>query len=158
MIVDLVMNHSSIEHPWFRTRPRRRARTTTGTSWEDENPRWLGPGGQVVWHELDGRWYYGVFWEGMPDLNLRSAEVTAELDRIARFWLEDVGVDGFRIDAAKHLIEDGKDAQVEHARDEGVAGRLEVAGRCGRAGRDDRRRGLGSRDAWRPRTCRRART
>ncbi len=48
----------------------------------------------------------------MPDLNLRSPDVTAALDDVARFWLQDVGVDGFRLDAAKHLIEDGKDAQM----------------------------------------------
>ena len=47
----------------------------------------------------------------MPDLNLRNEAVTSELEGVARFWLADVGVDGFRIDAAKHLIEDGPDAQ-----------------------------------------------
>ena len=47
----------------------------------------------------------------MPDLNLRNAAVTAELEDVARFWLADMGVDGFRLDAAKHLIEDGQDAQ-----------------------------------------------
>ncbi len=52
-------------------------------------------------------YYYGVFWEGMPDLNLRNPEVTAQIEDIARFWLEDVGVDGFRLDGARHLIEDG---------------------------------------------------
>jgi len=52
-----------------------------------------------------------VFWEGMPDLNLRNPETTAELEDVARFWLDEVGVDGFRLDAAKHLVEDGKDAQ-----------------------------------------------
>jgi glycosidase len=62
----------------------------------------------VVWHPDGKRWYYGVFWEGMPDLNLRNPEVTAELEDVARFWLEDMGVDGFRLDAAKHLIEDGE--------------------------------------------------
>ena len=70
-----------------------------------------GPAGQVVWHPDGERWYYGVFSEDMPDLNLRNPDVTAELEDVARFWLEDVGVDGFRLDAAKHLIEDGKDAR-----------------------------------------------
>jgi alpha-amylase len=65
----------------------------------------------VAWHPEGGRWFYGVFWEGMPDLNLRNPAVTAELEDVARFWLDDMGVDGFRLDAAKHLIEDGKDAQ-----------------------------------------------
>ena len=48
----------------------------------------------------------------MPDLNLTNPEVTDELTRIAEVWLEDVGIDGFRIDAAKHLIETGRDAQI----------------------------------------------
>ena len=52
------------------------------------------------------RFYYGYFWEGMPDLNLANPEVTAELDSIADAWL-DAGIDGFRIDAARHLFEDG---------------------------------------------------
>ena len=43
----------------------------------------------------------------MPDLNLRNPDVTAALETDRRVWLEDMGVDGFRIDAAKHLIEDG---------------------------------------------------
>ena len=111
VIVDLVMNHSSAEHPWFLD-------SAAGTghedwyTWADEDPGWLGPDNQIVWHERDGRWYYALFWEGMPDLNLRSPEVTAELEAITRFWLEDVGVDGFRIDGARHLIEAAPDAQV----------------------------------------------
>jgi glycosidase len=43
----------------------------------------------------------------MPDLNLENPQVTAEMENVARFWLEDVGVDGFRLDAARHLIEEG---------------------------------------------------
>jgi len=111
VIVDLVMNHTSIEHPWFEESRDPAGERADWYVWEDENPRWLGPGGQVAWHDLDDRAYYGVFWSGMPDLNLRNPEVTAELEDVARFWLEDVGVDGFRLDAVKHLIEDGKDAQ-----------------------------------------------
>ncbi len=43
----------------------------------------------------------------MPDLNYRNPEVTAQMENMVRFWLKDIGVDGFRIDAAKHLIEEG---------------------------------------------------
>jgi glycosidase len=109
VIVDLVMNHTSIDHPWFRDSAAG-GKARDWYVWADENPGYLGPNGKA-WHELDGRWYYGVFSARMPDLNLRNADVTGELDKVARFWLEDVGVDGFRLDAAKHLIEDGKDAQ-----------------------------------------------
>jgi glycosidase len=108
VIVDLVLNHTSDQNPWFQD-----ARTPGSTHddwyiWATSNPRYLGPDGQVVWHQLGDRWYYGVFWEGMPDLNLRNPAVTAELEDMARFWLQDMGVDGFRLDAAKHLVEDGK--------------------------------------------------
>jgi alpha-amylase len=112
VIVDLVMNHSSVEHPWFQESRDVGSAHADWYVWEDANPMWLGPSGQVAWHELDDRYYYGVFWEGMPDFNLRDADVTAELRDVARYWLADVGVDGFRLDAVKHFIEDGKDAQV----------------------------------------------
>jgi alpha-amylase len=107
VIVDLVMNHTSVDHPWFHD-----ARTP-GTDhddwyvWADEYPGFSGPGGRPVWHHDGERWYYGYFWEGMPDLNLQNADVTAELDSIARFWVDDMGAAGFRLDAARHLIEDG---------------------------------------------------
>jgi len=112
VIVDLVLNHTSSENPWFEDAVRPGSEHDDWYVWADEKPTWLGPGGQVVWHPEGERWFYGVFWEGMPDLDLRSAKVTAELEDIARYWLEDVGVDGFRLDAAKHFIEEGKDAQV----------------------------------------------
>jgi glycosidase len=112
VIVDLVLNHTSSENPWFKDAITPGSKHDDWYVWADERPTWLGPGGQVVWHPEGRRWFYGVFWEGMPDLNLRNPAVTAELEDIARFWLKDVGVDGFRLDAAKHLIEDGKDAQV----------------------------------------------
>jgi hypothetical protein len=84
VIVDLVMNHTSSEHPWFED-----ARTPGSAHddwyvWATENLAWLGPDGRVAWHKLDDRSFYGVFWEGMPDLNLRNAAVTAELEDIAR--------------------------------------------------------------------------
>ncbi len=111
VIVDLVMNHTSSKHPWFTSSATGKGAKADWYVWSDDNPGWLGPGGQVAWHPLDGRWYYGVFSDAMPDLNLRDDAVTAELEDVARYWLADMGVDGFRLDAAKHLIEDGKDAQ-----------------------------------------------
>jgi glycosidase len=112
VIVDLVLNHTSIEHPWFQD-----ARTPGSPHddwyvWSTAAPSVAGPGGQPVWHRDGDRWYYGYFWEGMPDLNVANPEVTAALDDVARFWLDDMGVDGFRLDAARHLIEDG--AQLEN--------------------------------------------
>jgi alpha-amylase len=110
VIVDLVLNHTSADNPWFQASARRDGTHDDWYVWSDTNPGWLGPDGQVVWHERDERWYYAVFSEGMPDLNLRSQAVTEELDAITTFWLRDVGVDGFRLDAAKYLVEDGRGA------------------------------------------------
>ena len=107
IVVNLVMNHTSIENPWFVD-----ARTPGSVHddwyvWSATRPAVAGPGGRPVWHAAGDRFYYGYFWEGMPDLNLANPAVTAELDDIARFWLEDMGVAGFRLDAARHLLEDG---------------------------------------------------
>jgi glycosidase len=52
-------------------------------------------------------YYYGFFWSGMPDLNFETPAVQEEAKRVARYWLEEMGVDGFRLDAIRHLFEDG---------------------------------------------------
>jgi alpha-amylase len=112
VIVDFVINHTSRDHPWFED-------ALAGGEhrdwyvWSETDPGWPAVAGPNPWHETPaGDFYYGAFWEGMPDLNLRNPEVTAELTRVAEVWLEDVGIDGFRIDAAKHLVETGADAQI----------------------------------------------
>jgi len=107
VVVDLVLNHTSIDHPWFADSRRPGSEHADWYVWSDTQPAVSGPGGVPVWHRDGERWYYGYFWEGMPDLNLRDPDVTAAIDDVARFWLEDLGVDGFRLDAARHLIEDG---------------------------------------------------
>jgi alpha-amylase len=107
VIVDLVINHTSVEHPWFQD-----ARTPGSDHddwyiWLDEHPGFAGPGGRPVWHADGDRWYYGYFWEGMPDLDVANDAVTGELDAVARFWVDEMGAAGFRLDAARHLVEDG---------------------------------------------------
>jgi len=111
VIVDLVLNHSSVEHPWFVAAADSDPVYADWYIWADTYPGYAGPFGQTVWHSEGDRFYYALFWEGMPDLNLANPEVTAEVTDIARFWLENAGVDGFRIDAAKHFIEDGEDQE-----------------------------------------------
>jgi glycosidase len=59
-----------------------------------------------MWHQGKTGYYYGYFDASMPDLNYNNPAVTAEMEKVTKFWL-DQGVDGFRIDAAKHLIEEG---------------------------------------------------
>lgn len=108
VIVDLVMNHTSVQHPWFQESRIPGSEKEDWYIWEDQPSFSSGPWGQTVWHEDNGRYYYGIFWEGMPDLNLTNPEVTEQLYDINRYWLEDVGVDGFRLDAVKHLIEEGR--------------------------------------------------
>ncbi len=108
VLIDLVINHTSTENPWFQASATGEPKHEGWYLWSDTDPGTVSPwSGAPAWHPRDGRYYYGLFWEGMPDLNLENPDVTAELRDIARFWLEDVGVDGFRLDAARHLIEDG---------------------------------------------------
>jgi glycosidase len=108
VLMDFVINHSGRDHPWFQASAAGDPKYADWYLWSDTDPASVGPWGQQVWHERDGRYYFGLFWEGMPDLNLENPEVTAELRDIADYWLNEVGVDGFRLDAARHLIEDGE--------------------------------------------------
>ncbi|MEM7035129.1 MAG: alpha-amylase family glycosyl hydrolase, partial [Chloroflexota bacterium] len=108
VIIDLVTNHTSNNHPWFREGQKPGSDFENYYIWAAERPDYRGPWGQVVWHRARERYYYGVFWQGLPDLNYDNPVVTTEMTDIARFWLEDMGVDGFRLDAIKHLIEDGR--------------------------------------------------
>ena len=108
VIVDLVVNHSSREHPWFQDGLTPGSAHDDWYVWADEHPGIARSDGARVWHEANGRFYYGYFWEGMPDLNLENEEVTAEIDSIASFWLDEMEVDGFRLDAARHLVEENE--------------------------------------------------
>jgi glycosidase len=108
VIIDLVLNHTSKEHPWFQEAVRDRdSPFRDWYLWSNDKPRYLGPWGQEVWHVSPGfdEFYYGIFWEGMPDLNYRNPAVTAEVQKITAFWLNEMGVDGFRLDAIKHMVE-----------------------------------------------------
>ena len=107
IIVDLVLNHTGRDHPWFQESRDPASSKRDWYIWADEDPGWRGPQGQKVWHCNRDGCYYAVFWDGMPDLNLQNPDVTAELDNIARFWLAEMGVDGFRMDAIKHFVEKG---------------------------------------------------
>ncbi|MBV7334199.1 alpha-amylase [Chloroflexi bacterium TSY] len=108
VIVDLVLNHTSTRHPWFQAATDLESENRDWYIWVEENPLYLGPWRQKVWHRSFGHYYYGLFWGGMPDLNYENPAVTAQMYDVTRFWLEEMGVDGFRLDAIKHLIEDGQ--------------------------------------------------
>jgi alpha-amylase len=107
VIIDLVLNHTSSQHPWFVEGRSVASPYHDWYIWSNFNPGYTGSWGQQVWYPLDGRYYYSSFTAGMPDLNYTNPEVTTEMKNVTRFWLEEVGVDGFRLDAAKHLIEEG---------------------------------------------------
>ena len=108
VIVDLVLNHTSNLHPWFFASRQPESPFRDWYLWRETPPSFLGPWGQDVWHQAGLNAYYGLFWSGMPDLNYRNPEVTMQAYDIARFWLNEIGVDGFRLDAIRHLIEDGE--------------------------------------------------
>lgn len=110
VIMDLVLNHTSVKHPWFiEARDNPQSARHDWYIWSATDPGYLGPWNERVWFPSVAGYYYAVFGVSLPDLNYRNSAVTDEMDKVARFWLEDVGVDGFRLDAARYLIEDGKD-------------------------------------------------
>jgi glycosidase len=104
ILVDLVLNHTSSEHPFFQEALRDTVSPHRG--WF----RWSATGGSN-WHKspIRDEYYYGLFWRGMPDLNYENPAVLEEMKRVARFWLDSLGVDGFRLDAVRHLIEVGNE-------------------------------------------------
>lgn len=102
VLVDLVLNHVSSEHPYFLEALR--DTLAPHRNWF----RWSKSGGNN-WHKSPVRdeYYYGFFWSGMPDLNFEHPAVMGEAKWVARYWLDSLGVDGFRLDAIRHLIEVG---------------------------------------------------
>lgn len=108
IVIDLVLNHTSSSHPWFQESTNPASPKRNWYLWSDDNPGYAGPWGEEVWHLNGNDFYYGIFWSGMPDLNYTNPDVRVEMEKVARFWLDDVGVDGFRLDAAKHIIEEGQ--------------------------------------------------
>ncbi|HSS47587.1 MAG TPA: alpha-amylase family glycosyl hydrolase [Thermoanaerobaculia bacterium] len=117
VILDLVVNHSSNQHPWFidsASSPRSAHRNWY--VWRGDDPGWTQPFGDSrggpTWHrnDKDGQYFYGIFWAGMPDLNYSEPAVRQEMERIAVHWLAK-GVDGFRLDATRHLFANGPGEQ-----------------------------------------------
>jgi alpha-amylase len=115
IIVDFVPNHSSTENPWFQSAlndPSSPYRSWY--RWSTVNPNQPGPWGQVAWHKSPVRdeYYYGVFWQGMPDLNYGNPAVVQEMEKVTAYWVKEMGVDGFRFDAIPYLVEEG--SQLKH--------------------------------------------
>ena len=113
VIADLVLNHTSINHPWFQS-----ARSSPDSPyrdfyvWQDEKPQ--EKPGDVVFPDQEQsnwaydrtarQWYLHRFYSEQPDLNVANPRVRDEIAQIAGFWLE-LGLSGFRVDAVPFLIE-----------------------------------------------------
>ncbi len=100
VIIDLVLNHTSAQHPWFKEAQDPYAEKRDWYVWRTSSD---GTG----WYSTPSGYYFALFWDQMPDLNYNNPAVTAEMHNVTRYWLEEMGVDGFRLDAIKHLIEEG---------------------------------------------------
>jgi len=104
VVLDLVPNHTSDAHPWFRAALAGDPRYRDYYVWADAPLDWRGTRGGPAWHPAGDAVYLGLFSASMPDLNYRNPAVMREMEAIARYWL-DVGVDGFRVDAIQHIVE-----------------------------------------------------
>jgi trehalose synthase len=113
VIIDLVVNHTSDRHPWFRSaRASRHSPFRDFYVWRDEPPE--EPSAAPVfpdaedsiwsWDRKARQWYLHHFYAHQPDLNIENSSVRDEIAKIVGFWLE-LGVDGFRIDAVPFLLE-----------------------------------------------------
>lgn len=118
--IDFVINHSSSSHPWFQE-----ACNYLRSLPEDAEPdlnecpyvdyyHFTREKVDGTYYKVNGaEWYYeGSFWSEMPDLNIDSEALRAEIEDAADFWL-DLGVDGFRMDAAMHYVENNPDVNNE---------------------------------------------
>lgn len=108
VIIDFVMNHSAKQHPWFAASTDPASPYRNYYIWRNSNPGYNGTWGQTVWHSYNSDYYFGMFSNGMPDIDYNHQPVKNEMFNIARYWLDTLGIDGFRLDAIKHLFEDGQ--------------------------------------------------
>lgn len=114
IMLDLVPNHTSNQHPWFlESRSSKNNPKRDWYLWQDARPdgsppnNWLSVFGGPAWEwdEQTGQFYYHAFLTEQPDLNWRHPEVQQAMMDVMRFWL-DKGVDGFRVDVMWHMIKD----------------------------------------------------
>ncbi|WP_241498944.1 alpha-amylase family glycosyl hydrolase [Rufibacter ruber] len=118
VVIDMVLNHSSSKHPWFldavknENSPYREYYVWTHKddpqTQKDGRPTGADSDNTRHWHQVEGSdyLYYGYFYGGMPDLNFDSPKLRAEVFKIGKYWLTEMGVDGFRLDAARHIFPD----------------------------------------------------
>jgi maltose alpha-D-glucosyltransferase/alpha-amylase len=113
VIADLVMNHTSVDHPWFQeSRSSPDSPKRDWYVWSDTDERY--PDVRVIfvdsessnwtWDPVAGAYYWHRFFSHQPDLNYDNPEVQEAMLNVLRFWL-DLGIDGFRLDAVPYLYE-----------------------------------------------------
>jgi maltose alpha-D-glucosyltransferase/alpha-amylase len=116
VIADLVVNHTSSEHPWFlNARGDKHAKHRDWYVWSEKKPAdWdegiVFPGVQKstwTWDKKAKAYYYHRFHSFQPDLNIDNPDVRAEIRRIMGYWLE-MGIEGFRVDAVPFILETQK--------------------------------------------------
>lgn len=122
VIIDLVVNHTSDQHPWFQhARSSEKARHRDWYVWSKKKPKnWdegmVFPGKQQSTWTYDKKakaYYFHRFYEHQPDLNMDNPEVRAEIRRIMGYWLE-LGIAGFRVDAVPFVLESVEPGKNEH--------------------------------------------
>jgi glycosidase len=111
--IDYVLNHTSDQHPWFEES--RSSRDNPKRDWyvwrdgRDDGPpnNWVSVFSGPAWtyDDTTGQWYRHTYLKEQPDLNWRNPEVVEAMLDVARFWL-DLGIDGFRVDAAHQMMKD----------------------------------------------------
>jgi alpha-glucosidase len=116
LILDLVPNHTSDQHPWFiDSRTSQTSAKRDWYIWRDGAPdggppnNWLSEFGGGAWSydAATKQYFYHAFFASQPDLNWRNAEVRDAMHDVMRFWLRK-GVDGFRVDVMWHLMKDAE--------------------------------------------------
>ncbi|HPC79751.1 MAG TPA: alpha-amylase family glycosyl hydrolase, partial [Fervidobacterium sp.] len=123
LVIDLPLNHVSDRHPWFKAAMRGEKPYEDYFLWAQphfnlkEKRHWDE---EFIWHERNGKTYYGVFGGSSPDLNYDNPQVVQTSLEIMDFWLN-LGVDGFRFDAAKHIYDyDIKEGRFRYDHDKNV--------------------------------------
>jgi len=117
IIIDLVMNHTSSKHSWFQSALTPGSEYHDWYVWSETDPGTLGPWGAKAWYRAsNGQYYYAIFWDQMPDLNYDNPAVRDEIKKVTSFWLKDIGIDGFRLDAVRYMAEDEQlaDSKANH--------------------------------------------
>lgn len=126
VLADLVVNHTSDQHPWFQASRRdKNSPYRDYYIWSKERPENYNQGmalpgiQQATWtyDEVAGEWYFHRFMAAQPDLNIANPAVRDEIRKIVGFWLQ-LGVSGFRVDAVPYLIEQqGVDQELRQLRE-----------------------------------------